>query len=79
MIRLISHCHNIVNTVKATHHQEDSRYGASAGIQCSCMSLRPVCWNMFKSVARWDGYDLDRISQNGDQLFKSLNMFRVDA
>ena len=36
-----------------------------------------VCWNMFKSVARWDGYDLDRILQIGGQLFKSLNMFRV--
>ena len=77
IIRMISHRHNIVNIVQATHHQGDSRYGASAGIQCSCMSLMAVCWNMFKSVARWDRYDLDRILQSGDQLFKSLNMFRV--
>ena len=77
IIRMISHRHNIVNIVQATHHQGDSRYGASESIQCSCMSLMAVCWNMFKSVARWDGYDLDRILQSGDQLFKSLNMFRV--
>ena len=36
-----------------------------------------VCWNMFKSVARFDGYDLNRILQSGDELLKSLNMFRV--
>ena len=32
---------------------------------------------MFKPVARWDSYDLDRILQNEDQLFKSLKMSRV--
>ena len=36
-----------------------------------------VCLNMFKSVARWCGYDFDRILENEDQLFKSLNMYRV--
>ena len=63
--------------MQATHHQGDSRYVTSAGIQCLCMSLMAVCWNMFKSVARWDGYDLDRILQSGFQLFNFLNMFRV--
>ena len=68
--------HNIVNIIQATHHHGDSRYGASAGIQCSCMSLMAVCWNVFKPVARWDD-DLDRILETRAQLFKSLNMFRI--
>ena len=42
----------IVNIVQATHHKEDSRYGAPAGIQCSCMSIMAVSWNIFKAVAR---------------------------
>ena len=42
----------IVNIVQATHHQEDRRYGATAGIQCSCMSIMAVSWNIFKAVAR---------------------------
>ena len=58
--------HKIVNIVQDTHHQEDSRHGAPTGIQCSCMSIMPVCWNIFKSVARWDGYDLDRMLENGN-------------
>ena len=32
---------------------------------------------MFKSLARWDGYDLERILENRDLLFKSLNMLRI--
>ena len=41
------------------------------------MSPVAVCRNMFKSLARWDGYDLERILENGDLLFKSLNMLRI--
>lgn len=39
------------------------------------MSLKAVCWNTFKLVARWD--DLDRILQNWNKLFKCLSMFRI--
>ena len=64
--------------VRATHHQRDLRYGATAGIQCSCMSLMSVCWNSFISETTWDGgTDLDIILENGDRLFKSLNQYRL--
>ena len=63
--------------VRAIHHQGDLRCGATAGIQWSCMSLMSVCWNSFISVTTWDGTDLDMILENGDQLFKSLNQYRL--
>ena len=63
--------------VQATHHQGDLRYGATAGIQCSCMSLMSVCWSTFISITIWDGTDLDMILENGDRLFKSLNQYRL--
>ena len=47
--------------VRATHHQGDLQYGATAGIQCSSMSLMSKCWNTFISVTTWDGTDLDMI------------------
>ena len=55
---------NFVNIAQVAHQQGDSRYVASAGIQCSCMSRMAVYWIKFKSVARWDGCDLDRILEN---------------
>ena len=33
--------------VRATYHQEDLRYGATADIQFCYMSLMSVCWNTF--------------------------------
>ena len=63
--------------VRATHHEGYLRYGATAGIQCSCMPLMLVFWNTFISVTTWDGIDLDMILENGDQLFKSLNQYRL--
>ena len=40
------------------------------------MSLMSVCWTLFKSVSKWDSFDLDCILQKGDLLFKSLNNYR---
>ena len=40
------------------------------------MSLMSVCWTLFKSVSIWDSFDLDRILQKGDLLFKSVNNYR---
>ena len=36
-----------------------------------------VCWNTFISITTWDGADLDMISEYGDELFKSLNQYRL--
>ena len=52
--------------VRAEHHQGDLGYGAT-----------PVCWNSFLSVTTWDGTDLDMTLEKGDQLFKSLNQYRL--
>ena len=52
--------------VQTTHHQGNLRYGATTGIQCSCMSLMSVRWSTFISVTMWDSTDLDMILENGD-------------
>ena len=63
----------LTKIVRVTHHQGDLRYGVTAGIQCSCMSLMSVYWNTFIAVTTWDGTDLDV----EDRLFKSLNRYRL--
>ena len=55
-------------------------YGATAGFQCSCMSLMSVCWRILNTIARWDNGDLDRILQNGDlqdSIFRLLGIERL--
>ena len=60
--------------VRAIQLQADFCFGAIAGIQCSCMPLMSMYWSIFISVTTWDGPDLDMILENGDRLFKSLNI-----
>ena len=53
--------YTIIKVVQATHHQCDVRYGGTRGIQCSCMSLMPLSWTLFRSPGRCDKLDLDGI------------------
>ena len=68
--------YTIIKLVQETQYRGDVRYGASLGIQCSCMSLVSVIWTLFKSPGLWDKYDLDSILDKGDQLFKLIGKFR---
>ena len=46
--------------VNAKQHQDELRYGRSAGIQCSCMSLVSILWNLIKNVTQLDTFDLHK-------------------
>ena len=67
----------IKKVVTGSHHQGDIRYGNTAGIQCSCMSLMALSWTLFKNVAYWNCSDVDTILKNGDNVYKNLNVFRL--
>ena len=73
----MSECNNsIAKIVRASHHQGDTRYGITRGLQCLCIALMPICWTLFKRVILWDSFELDSILENGDQLFKDINLLR---
>ena len=63
--------------VRATHHQGNLEYGATADMQGSYMPLMSVCRNTFTSLTTWESADLDMKLENGDRLFKSLNQYRL--
>ena len=65
MSRALLRSSRATEIVQVTHHQGDLRYGTTASIQCSCMSLMSMCWSTVISVTMWDGADLDMILENG--------------
>ena len=73
----VSRSIHISKIVQGTHHQGDTHYGTTAGIQCLCISSMAVCWSIIKSISRWDSNDLDQILRKGGELFKSLNKFKL--
>ena len=67
--------HQINRLISGTFHQGDIRFGNTAGRQCACNTLFSIFKHSsnIRSVSRWSSHDLDRILNEGDQLYKSLN------
>ena len=54
-------------------HQGDTRFGATAGVQCACNSLLALCWSKIRDCRIWQKNDLDHVLNEGGQRYKSLN------
>ena len=44
--------YDLVKCIQASFHQGHGKFGATRGIQCSCISLYGICFSAFKSVSR---------------------------
>ena len=64
--------YEILKVVLGTFHQSDTKFGNTAGTQCSCISLYAICFSVIKNISIWKSYDLDYILVNGDSLYKLL-------
>ena len=47
-------------------YQGDSRFGATAGVQCTCNSLFELYWSVICNVYQWQTFDLDHVLCKGD-------------
>lgn len=65
---------SIVKSVLGNFHQGNSKYGESAGTQCVANALYSIVWSTLHKVSLWTNWDLDYILDNGDILYKSLNV-----
>ena len=58
-------------------HQGDSRFGATAGVQCACNSLFAICWSVIRKVSLWQSCDMDHMLVKGDGNYKLLGTFDI--
>ena len=68
----------IIDVVQSLSTKVMSRYSASWGIQCSCMSLISISWTLSKSPGLWDNFDLDCILGKGHQLYKFTSKYELE-
>ena len=71
--------YRIVSSVLGSYHQVDSRFGATAGVQCTCNSLFALCWSVIRNVCQWQTFDLDHVLCEGDRNYKPLNTLNLLA
>ena len=58
--------------VLGTFHQGNSKYGTTAGIQCTSNAFIAICFSVVKRVSIWKSFDLDYILDESDKLMKLL-------
>ena len=69
--------HTIEGNVLGSYRQGDSRFGATAGVQCACNTLTALCWSVIRSVTLWQKCDLYFILAVGDLNYKSLDTLEL--
>ena len=47
------------NSVQRSYDQSHSKFGETAGMQCSYNALLAICWAKFREVSCWISFDLD--------------------
>jgi len=65
---------NILKSVQGSFNQGNERFGLTAGRQCTCNALSSVAFTLIKSQGTWNSRDMDFILENGDAIYKSLNI-----
>ena len=56
--------------VLGTFHQGNSKYGTTAGIQCTSNAFIAICFSVVKRVSIWKSFDY--ILDESDKLMKLL-------
>ena len=64
----------IKKTINASHHQGHVRYGRSAGMQCTSNAYLVVIFSKSKYINRWKPFDLNYILEQGDGIFKDVDV-----
>ena len=64
----------ILKSVQGSYNQGNERFGLTAGRQCTCNALSSVAFTLIKSPGTWNSKDMDFILENGDTIYKSLNI-----
>ena len=64
----------ILKSCQGSIHQGNQRFGFTAGRQCTCNALSSVAFTLIKSQGTWNSKDMDFILENGDMIYKNLNI-----
>ena len=66
--------YSVLKSAQGSYNQGHGRFGATAGMQCTCISLFSLCWSVNLKVSIWQSHDLDYILCTGDKIYKDLGV-----
>ena len=62
--------------VQASHHQGNSKYGESAGMQCTSNAYFVIIFSAIKSIDIWKTFDLNYILEQGDNILMEVGVYQ---
>ena len=66
--------YTIKKAIQGSHHQGHVRYRRSAGMQCTSNAYLAIIFSIIKNIHTWKPFDLDYILEQGDRVFKDVDM-----
>ena len=73
----VSKSYSVRKSVQGSYNQGHERFGTTAGMQYTCISLFSLCWSVIGKVSIWQSHDLDYIICTGYKIYKDLRCFKV--
>ena len=66
--------YEIIKSVQGSFDQVNiSLFGETTGRQCACKAMFSICWSLIRKISCWTHRDLDRVLNEGGNLYNSLN------
>eukprot|EP00111_Clytia_hemisphaerica_P022200 TCONS_00065248-protein len=65
-----------IKSIQGSFHQGNSKFGETAGIQCSSNCFFAICYAQLRKLSLWKTRDLDYVLNQGDLNFKNLGITR---
>ena len=65
-----------IKSIRGSFHQGNSKFGETAGIQCSSNCFFAICYAQLRKLSLWKTHDLDYVLNQGDFNFKNLGITR---
>ena len=73
----VSKSYSVKKSVQGSSNKGYERFGTTAGMQCTCISIFLLCWSVIGKVSIWQSHDLDYIICTGYKIYKDLRCFKV--
>ena len=73
----VSKSNSVIKSVQGSYNQGHERFGTTAGMQCTSISLFPLCWSVIRKVSIYQNHDLEYIICTGDKMYKDLSVSRL--
>ena len=57
----VSQYYSVLKSVQGSYNQQHESFSATAGMQCTCISLFSLCWSVISKVSIWQSHSFDYI------------------